>query len=63
MMRQMPDKILYNNAKRKKEIRKAVKDIIASTFDAKQFEEQQQQIRDSAELTAPLISLHLFMQY
>jgi hypothetical protein len=41
MMRQMPDVILYDEHKRKEEIRKTVKDIIASTFDTKQFEKEQ----------------------
>jgi hypothetical protein len=41
MMRQMPDVVLYDNDKRNKEIRKAVKDIIASSFDAKKFETEQ----------------------
>jgi hypothetical protein len=41
MMRQMPDVILYDKDKRREEIRKAVKDIIASTFDVKQFEKEQ----------------------
>ena len=35
----MPYAILYNHDKREEEIRKAIKDIIASyCFDAKQFE-------------------------
>ena len=38
LMRQMPSEILYDDMKRNKEFRKATKDIIASTFDIKQFE-------------------------
>jgi hypothetical protein len=41
MMRQIPDVILYDDDKRNQEIRKAIKDIIASTFDIKQFESEQ----------------------
>lgn len=37
-MRQMPDVILYDDGKRNEEIRKAIKDIIASSFDIRQFE-------------------------
>ena len=41
MMRQMPDVILYDDDKRNEEIRKAIKDIIASSFDIRQFEKEQ----------------------
>src|SRR4051794_6805866 len=37
MMRQMPDVILCDTDKRKEDIRKAIKDIIASSFDIRQF--------------------------
>jgi hypothetical protein len=40
MMRQMPDVILYDDDKRKREIRKAVKDLIASFSDIRQFEKE-----------------------
>jgi hypothetical protein len=46
MMRQMPYAIFHDNAKRNEEIRKAIKDIIASyCFDPKEFEKEQ--IKDS----------------
>lgn len=50
LMRQMPSTILYDDTKRNKEIRKAAKDVIASTFDMKEFENDVKQFEKEERL-------------
>jgi hypothetical protein len=53
MMRQMPDTILYDDDKTNEEIRRAIKDIIVSSFDIRQFEKEQMRNSKTTERCIP----------